>query len=209
MIISKRCKLKRIISFEFRHVKLAEKKGHEKTREDFVAISQAVYAHLPCSARCRSHSEIPSSPTRVTFVLDLRSNTWLLPRISYILDCKNSNRDTARLEQPDDPIANADSILDKNSLDRERVFKKYLKIMKTRKTTSKNIKVWYLKKWNEKKMSKITPTLLSQVSNRKFGNLGRSNNLFRDSKLLPLTFQLKTVKVMRILEMARVSFFSF
>lgn len=74
-IISKRCKLKRIISFEFRHVKLAEKKGHEKTRGDFVAISQAVYAHLPCSARCRSHSEIPSSPTRVTFVLDLRSNT--------------------------------------------------------------------------------------------------------------------------------------
>lgn len=104
-IISKRCKLKRIISFEFRHVKLAEKKGHEKTRGDFVAISQAVYAHLPCSARCRSHSEIPSSPTRVTFVLDLRSNTWLLPRISYILDCKNSNRDTARLEQPDDPIS--------------------------------------------------------------------------------------------------------
>lgn len=58
-------------------------------------------------------------------------------------------------------------------------------------------------------MSKITPTLLSQVSNRKFGNLGRSNNLFRDSKLLPLTFQLKTVKVMRILEMARVFFFLF
>lgn len=155
--------MKRIISFEFRHVKLAEKKGHEKTRGDFVAISQAVYAHLPCFARCRSHSEIPSSPTRVTFVLDLRSNTWLLSRISYILDCKNSNRDTARLEQQDDPIANADSISDKNSLGRERVFKKYLKIMKTRKTTSKNIKVWYLKKWNEENVKNNTDSSVTGI----------------------------------------------
>lgn len=164
-IINKCCKLKWIISFEFRHVKLAEKKRYEKTGGDFVAISQAVYAHLLFSAlhdadHIQRFHRLRYFRSRFAFV---RTPDYSHVQLIFrIVKNSNSNRDAARVSNERMIpllIQYRIKIILTANRDRERGWK----VSKKRGKQRKNIKVWYLNgKRGAKKMSKIKPTLLSR-----------------------------------------------